>query len=127
MRRQSVPMVNKDELGRAGEDRAAEYLHSLGYRILDRNWRGSEGELDIVATIDDELVVVEVKTRRTVAFGHPLEAIDGRKQRRLQRLAFSWIAAHPDAVQGRRLRIDAVGIVGSHPDTAVVEHVPDVA
>lgn len=119
-------MAAKDVLGRAGEVRAAQYLQERGYVVLDRNWRHREGELDLVVARAGDLVVVEVKTRRGTAFGHPLEAIDERKQRRLWRLAIAWIAEHPDHAQGRRLRVDAVAIIGPDPRTAVLEHFEDL-
>jgi putative endonuclease len=119
-------MAAKDVLGRAGEDRAARYLESCGYVVLDRNWRIRDGELDLVVARSGELVVVEVKTRRGEGFGHPFEAIDQRKQRRLWRLAVAWIEAHPEQAQGRRLRLDAVAIVGADPSTATLEHLEDL-
>lgn len=118
-------MAEKDEVGRAGEQRAVEHLRSMGYRILDRNWRCPQGEIDIVATRERELVVVEVKTRRSEAYGHPLEAIDARKSARLWRLAAAWIAAHPDDARGRRLRVDAIALVGTDPASARLEHLED--
>lgn len=119
-------MAQKDRLGRAGEDRAAQHLESHGFVVLERNWRCRGGEIDIVAATSRELIVVEVKTRRSDLFGHPFEAIDARKRRRLWRLAVAWIAAHPDAAQGRRLRLDAIGIIGPDPSVAVVEHLRDL-
>lgn len=119
-------MANKDDLGRAGEDRAARYLEARGYDVLDRNWRAPGGELDLIVARTGELVIVEVKTRRGSAFGHPFEAIDARKRSRLWRLAIGWVAAHPDQVQGRRVRIDAIGITGPDPATAALEHLEDV-
>ncbi|MET0734026.1 MAG: YraN family protein [Microbacterium sp.] len=118
-------MADKDILGRAGEDRAARHLESIGFRIVDRNWRCREGELDLVATCGDALVVVEVKTRRTEGFGHPFEAVDERKRRRLWRLAMAWIASHPAEAQGRRLRIDVIAVLGPDPATASLEHLTD--
>ena len=115
-------MADKDVLGRAGEDRAAHYLESLGFAVLDRNWRTKEGELDLVVASARELVVVEVKTRRTELFGHPFEAVHELKKVRLWRLAMAWIAAHHDLAQGRRLRIDAIGIIGPDPRTGALEH-----
>jgi putative endonuclease len=120
-------MAQKDDLGRAGEDRAVRYLEARGFAVLDRNWRAPGGELDVIVATSDELVVVEVKTRRGTGFGHPLEAVDARKRARLWRLAIAWVAAHPEQVQGRRLRIDAIGIVGPDPATGSVEHVQDIA
>lgn len=118
-------MATKDELGRAGEDRAAAYLTDDGYRILSRNWRCAHGEIDIVAVRGETLVVVEVKTRRTEDYGHPFEAIDARKAQRLWRLAMAWLAAHPDEARGRRLRVDAIGLVGADPAHARLEHLED--
>lgn len=89
-------MADKDVLGRAGEDRAARYLVDAGYRLIERNWRSAQGELDIVAARGVEIVVVEVKTRRGDGFGHPLEAIDARKRARLWKLAMAWASAHPE-------------------------------
>ncbi|SDQ11330.1 YraN family protein [Microbacterium sp. cf332] len=119
-------MAAKDDRGRAGEDRAARHLTQLGYDILDRNWRVRQGELDIVAATARELVVVEVKTRRSEAYGHPFDAVDARKSERLWRLACAWVAAHPMAVRGRRIRLDVIGITGDDVDTAVLEHVEDL-
>ena len=72
------------------------------------------------------MVIVEVKTRRGEGFGHPFEAIDARKRARLWRLATAWVADHRDVVQRRRLRIDAIALVGADPDTARLEHIVDV-
>jgi putative endonuclease len=119
-------MAAKDVLGRAGENRAARHLEAAGYRVLDRNWRSPTGELDLVAVRGEELVVVEVKTRRSDGYGHPFEAVDARKRRRLWALSIAWIAAHPSEAQGRRLRIDAIAITGADPATATLEHLEDL-
>lgn len=119
-------MAAKDVLGRAGEERAARYFTDHGYEVMSRNWRCSGGEIDLVVASPHDVVVVEVKTRRSEGFGHPFEAIDARKRARLWRLAVAWIAAHRDSVQGRRLRIDAVALTGSDPQTARLEHIVDV-
>ncbi|MFE7845092.1 YraN family protein [Microbacterium sp. NPDC057407] len=119
-------MAAKDDLGRAGEERAATYFRDQGYAILSRNWRCDGGEIDLVVGSADDIAIVEVKTRRSEAFGHPFEAVDSRKRTRLWRLAVAWAAAHRDAVQGRRLRVDAVALTGSDPRTARLEHIVDV-
>ena len=119
-------MADKDVLGRAGEDRAARYFEQQGFAVLARNWRCRAGEIDLVVADAASVVVVEVKTRRDEGFGHPFEAIDGRKRARLWRLAAAWAGAHRDAVQGRRLRIDAIGLTGRDPGSARLEHLVDV-
>ena len=79
--------------------------------MLDRNWRCSIGEIDIVARRGGLLVVVEVKTRRTDAFGVPALAVTPVKQRRLRRLAASWLAEH--RIRRRvEVRFDVASVVG---------------
>lgn len=120
-------MASKDDRGRAGEQRAARFLADAGFALVDRNWRVPQGEIDIVAVRGRDLVVVEVKTRRTEQFGHGFAAVDDRKRARLWRLSCAWAAAHPELARGRRLRLDVIAITGPNPDTAVLEHIEDVA
>ncbi|MFT4258653.1 YraN family protein [Microbacterium sp.] len=119
-------MAAKDDLGRAGEERAVRYLTTCGYEILDRNWRCAQGEIDIVASDAGVLCVVEVKTRRSIAFGHPFEAVDARKLRRLWQLAHAWIDAHPERPRVPRVRLEAIGIVGADVDAGTLEHLRDL-
>lgn len=99
------------ELGRSGEDLAASWYRSHRFDVVDRNWRCSLGEIDLVARRGGLLVVVEVKTRRTDAFGVPALAVTIAKQRRLRRLAARWLAEHR---VGRRIevRFDVASVVG---------------
>jgi putative endonuclease len=108
------------ELGSLGEDIAATYLTDAGLRVLDRNWRCREGELDIVARDRDALVFCEVKTRRGVGFGHPVEAVTSAKQRRLRTLAQRWLAAHDE--HAPELRFDVVGVLVRPARPALVTH-----
>ena len=114
-------MNAKDALGRRGEQLAAEYLELAGLRILDRNWRCAEGEIDLVAAERQVLVVCEVKTRSGEQFGTPLEAITRAKQRRLRHLAGRWLAAH--GVLFDEIRIDAVGLTKTSDGSFKIEHV----
>ncbi|MEJ1087637.1 YraN family protein [Microbacterium sp. Mu-80] len=119
-------MAAKDDFGRAGEERAASHLRASGYAILERNWRCAQGEIDIVAAHGEMLCIVEVKARRSDAFGHPFEAIDERKRRRLWRLAYAWAAEHPDAARRRTIRLEVVGLTGADADSALLEHLVDL-
>jgi putative endonuclease len=112
-------------VGQRGEDLAARWFEDRGGRVLDRNWRCSEGELDLVVRWGAALVVVEVKTRTGTTTGHPFEAITAAKRRRLRRLAAAWSAAHPSE-HGEPLRVDAVAVqlIG---DTAAIDHLEAVA
>lgn len=81
--------MNKKHLGKKGEDFAAGILEEEGYRILERNFRCPIGEIDLIAEKDGELTFIEVKTRRTMKFGIPAEAVTREKQRRI-RAAAEW-------------------------------------
>jgi putative endonuclease len=97
-------------LGDAGENAVARWYADAGYRVLDRNWRCREGELDVVVARGQVLVFCEVKTRRSTAFGVPAEAVTFTKQRRLRTLAMRWLDAHPDA-RARTLRFDVAAVL----------------
>lgn len=114
----------KDVVGRYGEDVAAAHVRSRGWQVLDRNWRSSEGELDLVGLDGDELVVVEVKTRRTATYGHPAEAVTARKLARVRRLAAQWLAEHD--VHAASVRVDVVAVVVPRTGEPSVEHLVGV-
>ncbi|HEY0249041.1 MAG TPA: YraN family protein [Gryllotalpicola sp.] len=118
-------MADKDVLGRQGEQLAARFLETAGYRVVDRNWRGRRGELDIVAERDGTTVFVEVKTRSTRGFGHPFEAITPRKLRTLRRLAAEWCTERKTV--GRRVRLDVIAIIGGLDGPARIEHLRGVS
>ena len=117
-------MNHNQELGAKGEELAAAYLLNAGYTVLERNWRCNLGELDIVAETDGQVVGVEVKTRSSMGFGHPAEAVNPQKLRRLSRLVRRWCVTHrrnPGAV-----RVDVVAILmppGAEPS---IEHLVGV-
>jgi putative endonuclease len=117
-------MNAKDVLGRQGEQLAAEFLATAGLQILDRNWRCSRGEIDIVAVDGRALVVCEVKTRSGVRFGTPLEAITRQKARRLRYLAVQWVRDH--GVLFDQIRIDVIGVLQTGPGQFSIEHVRGV-
>lgn len=108
------------ELGGRGERIAAAFLTDAGLRLLDRNWRCRDGELDIVAREGAAIVFCEVKTRRGIGFGHPVEAVTPAKQRRLRLLAQRWLAAHDEHAPD--LRFDVVGVLVRPARPALVTH-----
>lgn len=122
------------QVGRWGEDIALTILRCNSYSLLERNWRphtepGSEpirGEIDLIM-IDPEmnLVFVEVKTRSSELFGHPLEAISRDKSQKLRALAYAWSRSH-ETQDYRSMRIDAVSICGK-PQHFTFEHLTGVA
>lgn len=117
-------MRAKDVLGRRGEDLAAGYLAAQGMRIVDRNWRCRQGEIDIVAFDGDTLVIAEVKTRRSLAYGHPFEAVGADKLARLHRLGSAWCREHQLRMPLRR--IDVLAVLAGGCGEPAVEHLRGV-
>lgn len=148
-------MAKKDGVGRYGERVAVRHVEARGWQVLDTNWRGSEGELDIVALDGDVLVVVEVKTRSGLGFGHPAEAVTPRKLTRIKRLTGQWLTVFRERLAAERvqaeepsggpeasgpvavlpdlrtwfgaIRIDVVAVTLQRQGPAVVEHLEAVA
>lgn len=117
-------MAAKDVLGKAGEEAAVSYLEGRGFRILDRNWRCADGEIDIVAVDRHTFVVCEVKTRSGTRYGTPLEAVGRAKRMRLRRLAAQWLSAH--GTRFDQIRIDVLGLLRDGADGFTIEHVQGV-
>ncbi len=110
----------RKRLGERGEDAAAAYLERAGMTVIERNWRGTQGEVDIIALEDETLVLCEVKTRKTVSQGTPEEAITPAKQRRYVRLANAYMQqAGLDEVP---VRFDVVSILVIAEDRALLRH-----
>lgn len=110
----------RQAVGAYGERCAVRHLMAAGLRIVARNWRSDQGEVDIIAWDDDVLVFCEVKTRRSVRFGTPAEAVVPAKVRRLRRLAAQWLdqqAAHP-----REVRFDVVEVLLPPRGAARIDH-----
>jgi putative endonuclease len=101
---------NKRSIGNAYEKVAGAYLENLGYEILEYNFYCHRGEVDIVARHEGYLVFVEVKYRKTVSAGHPLEALSLRKQRAICHSAFYYM--HTKGLIHLPVRFDVVGILG---------------
>ena len=143
-------MAKKDGVGRYGERVALRHVEARGWQVLDTNWRGKDGELDIVAIDGDVLVVVEVKTRSSLGFGHPAEAVTPRKLARIKRLTGQWLTVFRERLVAARLqeettpgspvpvlpdvrmrfgaiRIDVVAVTLQEQGPAVVEHLESVA
>jgi len=117
--------VTRRRLGDAGERHAARVLAARGWRILDRQWRGEAGEIDLVALDGDVLVLVEVKTRRGDRFGAAEEAGSARRRRRLLALGEEYVAAHPEHSE-RVWRIDLVAItLDARGAVERLTHLPD--
>ncbi|MHB8769489.1 MAG: YraN family protein [Syntrophales bacterium] len=95
--------------GKRGEELAAAYLVEAGFRIVERNYRCRFGEIDIVAEEGETLVFVEVKSRRSAAYGGPLLAVDARKQGKISRISLHYLAERN--LGHRPARFDVVAVM----------------
>jgi putative endonuclease len=110
----------RDELGRWGEKIAAEHLQRQGLVLLSRNWRCREGEIDLVLTDGERLIVCEVKTRSGGGFGAPAEAVTRHKARKIRRVTQYWLAAHQ--VRWCEVRFDVVAVECPPGGEPTIEH-----
>ena len=108
-------------LGDRGERTAAEYLRRRGFRVLVRSYRTAQGEVDLICRDGDVVVFVEVKARKR---GHPAEAVDRQKQRRLTLAALHFLKRH--GLLEARARFDVVAITWPEGGTpSRIEHLPN--
>lgn len=114
-------MAEHNEFGNSGEKKAVEYLREKGYVILHQNWRSGHKEIDIVAQQDACLVVVEVKTRKSSAYGRPSEAVTASKIRRIVMAAEAYVQFYRIDLP---IRYDIISVIDSGEQTHI-EHIKD--
>lgn len=100
--------MKRKDLGALGEKLAKDYLKKQGYRLRETNFRCSEGEIDIVAEKGDYLVIVEVRTKSSTAFGSPEESLTASKKQRLITLAMAYRDSHQNLPTDWRIDVVAV-------------------
>jgi putative endonuclease len=106
-----VPRDLRLQLGRLGEQLAAEHLIRRGFEIVERNYRTRWGELDIVAFDGRTLAFCEVKTRRLTAPGRdPLESVHAVKRSKVRKMAGRWLIERTDRPYAENVRFDAIGV-----------------
>lgn len=110
--------------GQRGEEQACSFLQKMGWQILERNFRYSRlAEIDIVAKDGDTIVFVEVKTRTSINFGHPFEAVNRSKLLNIYKAGLAYLKKTNEP--HRRYRIDIVSVLGK--DNPKIEHLKDVS
>ena len=117
-------MAAHNELGKWGEEMAAEYLQQKGYRIIERDWRSGARDIDIIAQAPDlsTLVFVEVKTRKNEIVMRAADAVNPTKARNIALSANNYVKmSHVDAL----LRFDIITIVGTNAQNMKLEHIID--
>ncbi len=115
-------MSKHSKIGIKGEQIAANFLLNKGYIILHRNWRSGKKEIDIIATKDDMVVIVEIKTRTNFDFGFPEEAVNRNKQKFIKIAAEAFINDNP---QFPIVRFDIVSILINGEEVKEIVHFED--
>lgn len=112
--------TDRKRLGERGEDAAVAFLERAGMTVVERNWRSQAGEIDVVALDGEELVLVEVKTRRTRAKGTPEESVTPAKRRRYAKLAAAYL--QHAGLSDVHVRFDVVSLLVIAEDRALLRH-----
>ena len=111
--------------GKEGEKIAAAYLKKNGYRIIEINFRCPIGEIDIVAKEKDDLVFVEVKTRKSMELGYPEQAVGIRKQKKMSQLALWYLQKRKVADTNARFDVVAVTIIPENNEVKLIKNAFD--
>lgn len=115
-------MAKNQEIGQQGELSAIEHLISKGYEILERNYRYSRAEIDVICKKDDRLVFVEVKTRSYTYYGEPADFVTSKKEELIMDAANAYMARINYAW---KFRFDIIGIVMQEDTIMKIEHIED--
>lgn len=119
--RSSKISIQTKIVGQKGEDIASDYLTKIGYKIIERNVHFSRNcEIDIIAKDKDTVVFVEVKTRKTLNFGHPFEAINKHKLEKIITGALTYIREN----NLKKFRIDGIAVIGI--ENPKIEHLKNI-
>jgi len=112
--------MDKKIIGQSGEDLAENFLKNLGYQILAKNYRTQLGEIDIIAQEKNELVIVEVKTRKTSDFGYPEEFVTKSKIQKIKKATLDFLGKNPH----KFWRIDIISI--TYQPKIKIEHFKNI-
>ncbi len=113
---------NSKKIGTSGEDLATKFLQEKGYRIRERNYRVSLGELDIIAEKDSRIIFVEVKTRRNLRCGTPAESVNYYKQKKIIQTAQVFL--RQKRLEGCSCRFDVIEVYVHPEKTWQIRHIP---
>ena len=101
-------MYHNQIIGKKGEEIATEYLINIGYKVITRNFRCKQGEVDIIAKDKNEIVFIEVKTRTNIKYGKPIEAVDKLKQKHIEKVIKYYL--YKNKVTNINIRIDVIEV-----------------
>lgn len=120
-------MYYNQNIGKIGENLAIKYLENLGYKIIVRNFRCKQGEIDIIAKEKNEIIFIEVKTRTNIKFGYPAEAVNKLKQNHIHKAIQYYL--YKNNVTDYNIRIDVVEIYLKYSNNrylSKINHIKDM-
>jgi putative endonuclease len=120
-------MNQRQAFGKAGEELAVRYLKKKGYKVLERNYTCSVGEIDIIAKDKKTIVFVEVKTRRSMSYGSARLAITPRKQRKISMTALCYLKSNRQMDQNARFDVVTVQSTGGTQEIDLIQNAFDLA
>ena len=115
-------MYERHILGKTGEEIGTKYLIKNGYKIIIRNFRCRQGEIDIIAQDKNEIVFIEVKTRKNTNYGYPIDAVDKRKQKHILNASKYYI--YINKLEKRNIRFDVIEIYKK--DKFYINHIKNI-
>ena len=115
--------VKRNQIGREGEDLAQDFLIKNGYKILERNYRNSLGEIDFIAKDKNVICFVEVKTRSNESKGSPMEAVTSQKQRKISQVSLMYLKN--TKTMDKEARFDVVSVLKRPYDEPEIDIVKD--
>jgi len=117
--------LSKNKLGKYGEKRTEEFLKTKGYKIIARNVRFSIGEIDLIAQIEKTIIFIEVKTRKSAEYCHPMEVVDKKKRQKIKQMAMQYYHDKKYASKGFAIRFDIVTLIWPDGEQPKIEHFID--
>ncbi|MDT8317688.1 MAG: YraN family protein [bacterium] len=117
----------RNTLGKRGEEFAADFLIKKGYKIKERNYKSALGEIDIIALNGTTIVFIEVKTRTSLIFGRPFEAVTKKKQRQISKTALYYMSTKKIGETAARFDIVSVISKGEKMEAELIENAFEVA
>ncbi len=116
-------MYQRHILGKIGENIAIKYLENNGYKIVDKNFECRQGEIDIIAKEKNELVIIEVKTRKSLEYGNPVDAVDKNKRKHIYKVAEYYL--YIKKLENMYVRFDVIEIYVKNKK-AYINHIKNI-
>ncbi len=119
----AIKKTKRKDIGAIGEDLAIDHLERNGYKIIDRNYKCRYGEIDLIASIDNKLIFIEVKLKKGIKYCKAIEAVNDPKQKKIIKSALTYIQKHK--IENLDIRFDVIGIELGTRKKPKITHIPN--